>query len=216
MNKRLPELLARRLAEPLSGPAVGTRFETAFSDPPPKDARRRYDQFPPDARQAAVLALFYPHQGAWHVPLTVRRTDLPDHAGQVSLPGGAIEPGESSGEAAVREFYEELGAPGVPIELLGRLSPIYVHVSNFRVEPWVGLAHERPRLVPNPAEVDELLEVPLAHLVDPRNFGSHQRRHEGRPYTAPHFAFHSHRIWGATCLILGELVLLLEELEAEL
>jgi 8-oxo-dGTP pyrophosphatase MutT (NUDIX family) len=205
MNDRLPELLARRLAEPLAGPAVGTRFE-----PSPR-LGRRYDAFPPDARQAAVLLLVYPREGRWHVPLTLRHAGLADHAGQVSLPGGAVEPGESSGQAAVREFCEELGAAESDVELLGRLSPIYVHASNFRVEPWVGVARKRLRLVPNPEEVDELLEVPLAELIDPRNLASHQRHFQGRPYNAPHIQWQSHRIWGATCLILGQLVLLLEE-----
>jgi len=209
MNDRLPELLARRLAEPLAGPAVGTRFE-----PAPR-LGRPYDAFPPDARQAAVLLLLYPHEGRWHVPLTLRHSGLADHAGQVSLPGGAVEPGESSGRAAVREFREELGAAESDVELSGRLSPIYVHASNFRVEPWVGVARKRPRLVPNPLEVAELLEVPLAELVDPRNLASHQRHLEGRPYTAPHIQWRSHRIWGATCLILGQLVLLLEEMGVE-
>ena len=137
---------------------------------------------------------------------------LPDHAGQVSLPGGAMEPGETGQQAAIREFHEELGADDEPIVLLGRLSPLYVATSNFRVEPWVGVADRRPQLVPNPTEVDELLEVPLAHLLDPAHFGSHQREAQGRCYTAPHFAWQTHRIWGATCMILGELVTLLEEL----
>ena len=210
MNDRLPELLARRLAEPLSGPAVGTRFE-----PAPRPGRP-YDAFPPDARQAAVLLLLYPHEGRWHVPLTLRHAGLADHAGQVSLPGGAVEPGEAAARAAVREFCEELLAAESDVELLGRLSPIYVHVSNFRVEPWVGMARTRPRLAPNPLEVEELLEVPLAELVDPRNLASHQRHFQGQPYTAPHIQWQSHRIWGATCLILGQLVLLLEEMGVEM
>jgi 8-oxo-dGTP pyrophosphatase MutT (NUDIX family) len=209
MNKRLPDLLAVRLAGPLSGPAVGSRFE-----PKPRLVQH-YDVFPPHARQAAVLLLLYPHRDAWHVPLTVRHAGLPDHAGQVSLPGGAIEPGESSGQAAIREFHEELGAPDADVRLLGRLSPIYVQVSNFRVEPWVGVTARRHPWVPHPAEVDEVLDVPLAHLVDPRHFGSHQRDRGGRPYTAPHFLWQSHRIWGATCMILGEFVLLLEQMGVE-
>ena len=206
MNERLPQALAQRLAEPLLRPVVGTRFE-----PNPR-LGRRYDQFPDDARQAAVLVLLYPYQDRWHLPLTLRLATLPDHAGQVSLPGGAIEPGESSAVAAIREFREELGANHAKIEILGRLAPIYVEVSNFRVEPWVGFTSQRPRWVPNPAEVEELLQVPLAHLLDPDNFGHHQRQHQGEPYTAPHFTWQSHQIWGATCMILGQFVLLLEEL----
>ncbi|MHC4399331.1 MAG: NUDIX hydrolase [Planctomycetota bacterium] len=207
MNRQLPQLLKRRLEKPLPGPMVGSRFE-----PRPRPLRN-YDRFPPDARQAAVLILLYPHQGRWQVPLTVRPMHLPDHAGQVSLPGGAIEPGETSREAAIREFHEELGAAGHAIDLLGRLSPVYVAASNFRVEPWIGSADSRPPLVPNPDEVERLLEMPLEHLVDPASFGSHLRKENGRPYTAPHFVWQEHRIWGATCMILGELVTLIGELE---
>ena len=208
MNERLMEALAARLAGPLPGPMVGSRFE-----PRPR-LGRRYDQPPPDARPAAVLILLYPHEGRWHLPLTLRPAHLPDHAGQVSLPGGALEPGETGRQAALREFHEELGAADRQIELLGGLSPVYVHASNFRIEPWVGSSGRRPEMVPNAAEVEKLFEVPLEHLLDPANFGTHERHYQGHPYTAPHFLWQGYRIWGATCMILGELVTLLDEVEA--
>lgn len=204
MNERLPELLAARLLEGLPGPMVDSRFEAR-----PR-FWRRYDAAPPDARPAAVMVLLYPHRGDWHLPLTLRPAHLPDHPGQVSLPGGAIEPGEQSRRAAVRELHEELGGVGEPVAILGGLSPLFVHSSNFRITPWLAAAARRPRWVPNPAEVEELLEVPLAHLLDPANFGSHTRRYRGQSYTAPHFRWQSHRIWGATCMIIGELVTLLQ------
>lgn len=184
---------------------VGSRFESR-----PRFGRH-YDQFPPDARRAAVLVLLYRADGRWHIPLTLRPAHLPDHPGQIGLPGGAIEPGEDSRAAALREFHEELGAAGLGIEILGRLSPIYVHASNFRVEPWVGITADRPDWSPNPIEVQQLLEVPLEHLLEPQNLGCHRREYQGQEYTAPHFAWQSHRIWGATCMILGELVTLWEE-----
>ncbi len=206
LKHNLPKLLAARLDRPLPGPMVGTRFE------PQPALGQRYDDAPPGAKQAAVLVLLYPHEDRWHVPLTLRPVDLPVHGGQVSLPGGAVQPDETSPEAAIREFHEELGALGHPIRLLGPLSPVYVHASNFRIEPWVGATERRPEMVPNAAEVERLLEVPLDHLLDPGNFGSHQRTYRGQPYTAPHFSFPPYRIWGATCMILGELVTLLEGL----
>jgi 8-oxo-dGTP pyrophosphatase MutT (NUDIX family) len=206
---RLPDLLAARLAQPLAGPMIGSRFESR-----PRFGRR-YDEAPATARQAAVLILLYPYGDRWHLPLTLRPAHLPDHAGQVSLPGGALEPGEDPADAAVREFHEELGAVGLKIRRLGRLSPIYVNVSNFRVEPWVGVAERRPQWNVNATEVEQLLEVPLEHLLDPAQFGSHQREYHGQPYTAPHFAWQSYRVWGATCMILGELVTLVRPLLEE-
>lgn len=202
---QLPERLANRLVQPLPGVMANSRFE-----PVPRHGRR-YDLIPAEARPAAVLLLLYSHLGRWHLPLTLRPSTLPLHGGQVSLPGGAVEPGENSREAAVREFHEELGAAGHPIEILGRLSPIYVELSNFRVDPWVAVATGRPPMEINPTEVEQLLEVPLVHLTDPTNFGCHQRTRRGQPYSAPHFAWAEYQIWGATCMILGEFVTLLEE-----
>jgi 8-oxo-dGTP pyrophosphatase MutT (NUDIX family) len=123
-----------------------------------------------------------------------------------------VDAGESPRDTAIREFHEELGAAGHEIRLLGRLSPIYVNSSNFRIEPWVAAASARPPMVPHPAEVQELLEVPLAHLVDPANFGWHLRSHANDvSFRAPHFAWGAHRIWGATCMILGEFITILED-----
>jgi 8-oxo-dGTP pyrophosphatase MutT (NUDIX family) len=204
MNRELPEWLAARLSQPLPGPMVGSRFE-----PRPRPWRH-YDVAPREARPAAVLLLLYPHEDRWHLPLTLRPTHLGAHAGQVSLPGGAVEPGETTAAAALREFHEELGDDGQPIDLLGALSPLYVEASNYVVAPWVAVAPSRPRFVANPEEVEEVLEVPLAHLLGPAHFGSHVRQHQDRDYDAPHFLCQSHRIWGATCMILGEFVTVLE------
>jgi 8-oxo-dGTP pyrophosphatase MutT (NUDIX family) len=209
MNERLPEWLRERLGQPLPGAAVGA--DSRFATRPTRWSH--YAQAPPEARPAAVLVLLYPHDGAWHLPLTLRPAHMVDHARQVSFPGGAIEQGESSADAAVREFHEELGAKGHAIRLLGPLTPLYVRTSNFRVEPWVGVTATRPAFHRNPVEVERLLEVPLAHLLDPRNRGSRRRNRGGKTFVVPHFQWQSYRIWGATCLMLGELSILLEGTE---
>jgi len=135
---------------------------------------------------------------------------LPDHPGQISLPGGALMPGETSRAAALREFCEELGAPDHSVEVLGHLSPVYVQASRFRVEPWVAWTPQRPEMHPNPDEVAALLEVPLSHLLDQRNRGQHLREECNRRFWAPHFQWQQHRIWGATCIILSELVVMVD------
>lgn len=206
MNYRFCEWLERRLA---AGGLPGRDVEQRFG-PRPHDGRHYADP-PADARNAAVLVLLYRCEDSWQIPLTLRPKSLPDHGGQICLPGGAIEPGETAQEAAIREFHEELGADGLPIDILGSLSPLYVTASNFWVRPWLGVTRQQPNLVANPTEVEEIIEVPLPHLLSPTNLDSHQRRSNGKSYTAPHFIWESHRIWGATCLILGELVTLLGE-----
>ncbi len=209
MNRGLPLWLKRSLAE---------RWPGAGGGPPsvPSGAEEGQGRCPADARQAGVLVLLYPHQGTWHLPLTLRPDHLPDHPGQISLPGGALMPGETAGQAALREFCEELGTADCAsdmlgaVEILGPLSPVYVQASRFRVEPWVAWASKRPEMHPNPDEVAALLEVPLADLMDPRNRGRHLREDAGRRYWAPHFQWHQYRIWGATWRILSELVAVVE------
>jgi len=203
-----PSRLSARLQHPLPGRPAQSRFEPAMS------YGRHFAPPPPGARKAAVMALLYPHDGAWHMPLTVRPTTMTDHAGQVSLPGGLIEPGESTSEAALRELAEELGVDDPRIELLGELSPLYLFVSNFQVTPWVGVLPERPKIVANEREVAEVLEVPLPYMIDPANIGRHARDHRGIEFSAPHIRFGGHHVWGATGMILGEFITLTEELSA--
>ena len=137
------------------------------------------------------------------MPFTLRPAHLAAHGGQVSLPGGAVEPGETTAAAALREFHEELGDDGQPIDLLGTLSPLYVQASNYLVTPWVGAAASRPQFAANATEVEEVLEVPLSHLFDPAHFGSHPREYEGHSLCgpalslsiAPHLGRHVHDSW---------------------
>ncbi|HEV3005025.1 MAG TPA: CoA pyrophosphatase [Pirellulales bacterium] len=201
MNADLPEQLAARLSTPpLAGRAAQRRFEPELcygrhAGPP----RGR-------AKTAAVLVLVYPHEGQWHLPLTVRRSDMATHAGQISLPGGMIETGETAPHAALRELDEELGVPAAGLELLGQLTPLFVFVTEFLVVPWVAAARTRPDWMPNDDEVAELLEVPFSLLCDPAHHGRHSRRQRGVDFTAPHIQWGRHRIWGATAMILGELI----------
>lgn len=198
------ERLARRLKGPLPGRAAVRTMEPDLSH------GRHCQPAPATARPAAVLSVLYPHQGRWHVPLTLRPDHLNAHAGQVSLPGGLIEPGEDSAAAALREYEEELGVSAADVRLLGTLSPIYLFVSNFAVTPWVGVVEERPDFDPNPVEVAELLEVPMAHLTDRSSRGRSLHRRGRLEFYAPHFEWGERLIWGATGMMLAELAALWE------
>lgn len=200
LDAELPERLAARLRQPLPGWVAQARYQPELS------FGRHLGPAPSHARPAAVLVLLYPSLGQWHVPLTLRTVHMPDHAGQVSLPGGLIEPGENSREAALREFSEELGAPADDIDVLGQLSTLYLFASNYQVIPWVGAVKAAPLWNPSRREVDRLLEVPLAHLADPANTGRTERSQRGLRFFAPCFCWQSQRIWGATSMILAELI----------
>lgn len=199
----LPKLLAGRLADPLPGRAAQARFEAELS------YGRHFGPAAADARPATVLVLLYQREGRWHLPLTVRPPTMVVHAGQISLPGGRVEGGESPQQAALRELHEELGISEGEVELLGALSPVYLFVSNFVVTPWVGWCSRPPVLKPEPREVAEVLELPLEHLLDAASRGTHPRTHRGVTLSAPHFQWNGHRIWGATAMILGEFAELL-------
>jgi 8-oxo-dGTP pyrophosphatase MutT (NUDIX family) len=160
-----------------------------------------------------VVVLFYPHHGIWHLPLTLRPHWLPDHAGQVSLPGGAIDPGETEEQCALRELREELGVTAAPEQIVGRLSPVYVYSSYFRVQPLVAVSSLRPAFAPNATEVAQLLELPVPHLLDPAHRGSHVVERTARTFAAPHIECAGQRIWGATAVMLAELICVLGDVE---
>jgi 8-oxo-dGTP pyrophosphatase MutT (NUDIX family) len=172
---------------------------------------RHHGPIPATARRAAVLlALELTPQG-WSLPALVRPTTMKSHGGQVSLPGGLIEPGETPIEAALREFEEELGASPAELMILGTLSPIYVFISNFAITPVLALAPQPLDYRPSPAEVAEVLELPLADLMNPALRGSHLVRRRELAFRAPHLALAGKQIWGATSVILAELADLLTE-----
>ncbi len=172
---------------------------------------------PDGLRDAAGLVLVYPRDGELYVPLTLRGSALRHHTGQVSLPGGRVDAGESIEEAALREAEEEVGLAAGAVELLGRLTPLHVPVSGHLLHPVVGLAIERPAFHVAEAEVERLIEVPLAHLRRPDQVGWEQRRRE-RPPTVlmdvPYFDLDGARVWGATAMILAEFLAVLTEVEA--
>ena len=102
-------------------------------------------QIPPGARTAAALVLLYPLAEEPHLLLTVRAGQLAQHAGQVSFPGGGLEPNETIDEAALRETQEEVGVDPNLVRLIGALSPLYIPVSDFALHPIVGVTHAPPR-----------------------------------------------------------------------
>jgi 8-oxo-dGTP pyrophosphatase MutT (NUDIX family) len=191
--------LRERLARSLPGAPVQWRFA-------PRPARKGWEPHhqPRGARQAAALILLYEGHGGPVLPLTVRRDDLPHHPGQISLPGGAIDPGEAPDRAALREAHEEIGITPGDVRLVGSLSTLNVIVSNFVVQPFVGVLNGRPAFHPAPHEVAAVVEVPLEEVRDAGRLGWSRHVREGIVVTYPHFDLAGHQVWGATAMILGE------------
>jgi len=144
---------------------------------------------------------------AWLL-LTERHGDLPQHAGQVALPGGEVEEGETIAQAALREAREEVGLDGGEVRVLGCLTPLHIPVSRFILHPVVGVAERRPALAAQPGEVARVLEVPLDDLSDPRNWSVERRELRGRPYSIPWFDAEGAKLWGATAMVLAEFLVL--------
>jgi 8-oxo-dGTP pyrophosphatase MutT (NUDIX family) len=167
------------------------------------------DEAVASSRPAATLLAIYPDdRGELVIPLTVRRDDLRAHAGEVSLPGGAIDAGDVDVvAAALREAWEEIGLEAGRVRVAGALDEVWIPVSNFLLHPVVGTVTRRPALVPHDAEVASVVELPLAALFDPALVGE-ERFHSAAGGWAVHagaYRYRDLRIWGATALTLGML-----------
>ena len=172
-------------------------------------------QWPPGfnvarVRHAAGVLLLFPldEQANAAIVLTVRG-DTPRHAGQVSLPGGVVEPGETFEQAALREAHEEVALDVSQVRVIGALTPLDIPVSGFRLYPVVATTGARPRLAPADGEVAHILEVPLQELLDSSRTRWSNRTRDGIALRVPAFCVSGHEIWGATAMVLAEFLTVL-------
>jgi 8-oxo-dGTP pyrophosphatase MutT (NUDIX family) len=203
----IEQILKSRLAGTLPGIEAQIRFA-----PDLLQKAWRTGQFPANSRPAAALLLLYPHGPGASVALTVRSSSLTRHPGQISLPGGATNPGETIAQAALREAAEEVGVDPSIVRILGELTPVHVIVSGFTLHPVVGITDVRPAFQPDPGEVEEVLEVSLEDLRDASRIRKGTRIREGVAVEYPYFDLLGHQVWGATAMVLGEFICLLDDL----
>ena len=156
--------------------------------------------------QSAVLLYLFPDRDDWRLVL-MKRTDYGGiHSGQVSIPGGRLEASESHLQAALREFMEETGVQVDDSQVLGCLSELFIPPSRFLVKPFVAYALDRPCFDPDPAEVDQIIEMPVSSLIcDMTVKTGRVRQSSGSWIDTPYFDAGGHVVWGATAMILSEL-----------
>jgi len=176
---------------------------------------------PARIRNAAGLLLVFPRDSGApranarrqpadaHIVLTVRADTLRRHSGQVSLPGGVVEPGETFEQAALREANEEVALATEHVRVLGALTPLDIPVSGFRLHPIVASLDAEPSLRPVDGEVARILQVPVDDLMDPDRLVHSSRERDGLPIHVPAFSVSGHEIWGATAMVLAEFLTLL-------
>jgi 8-oxo-dGTP pyrophosphatase MutT (NUDIX family) len=194
----------RALRVSLAGTLPGLDAQIRFAPSP-----ARAGEPPANARMAAALLLVYPGEHGVAIPLTVRARTLARHAGQISLPGGATDPGETLAQAALREASEEIGIDPSQVRVLGELTPVHVIVSGFTLHPVVGVTDVRPPFQAAPDEVAEIVEVRLEDLRDASRIRTGTRVREGVAVEYPYFDLYGHQVWGATAMVLGEFIRLL-------
>lgn len=201
------QISAKHIKKALSGQLRGVESHQKMMPPGRKlnvaanDSRR--------LKSSSVLLLLFPENNDLILCLIKRPATMKHHAGQVALPGGQIDPGETAIETALRETWEEIGVPPGNVKILGALSELFVDVSGFIIRPFVGWLDEKPQFSLNPLEVEKILLFPL---IGCRNALQETELETvtGR-LTVPCFPFEGEIIWGATAMIISEFYDMLED-----
>lgn len=166
---------------------------------------------PPEVNQSSVLVLLFPNEdGELELTLTLRSNDI-DHGGQISFPGGRAEEKESPVETALREAEEEIGIDPGKVTIIGTLSDLYVSNSKNLVTPVVGFLQSRPDFKINPLEVEEVFAVELDSLLHKKNLTVEDWNLHTYTYKVPYWDVHRVPLWGATAMMLNELLELIRE-----
>ena len=163
-------------------------------------------------RQAAVLVPLHTNEGEVSLLLTLRQENLRHHGGEISFPGGAMEPTEHSfTETALREAQEEIHLSPAAVQVLGDLTPLYIPPSHNLVHPVVGWLTQRASWSTNPAEVQKIFSVPLRRLLAPETARRKIQIRHGETRVIPCYQVGEHCIWGATAMVLSELLFLIQK-----
>lgn len=196
--------LADELKKKLEAPLPGWEAQRHMAPP----GRTEDWKIPAETKKSGVLVLLYPQSSqVLNLVLMKRAEDGRTHGGQISFPGGRWEETDIDYiDTALREAEEEVGVPKGQVEVIGQLTDLYIPPSNFMVYPTLGIAHQRPKFIPDPVEVAEVIEVELSTLLSEEVKGSYEINHrQGFQFKTPGYEVKGHTVWGATAMILSEL-----------
>jgi 8-oxo-dGTP pyrophosphatase MutT (NUDIX family) len=160
----------------------------------------------PGRARAAVLIPLFKKNGEYHVILTRRTQTVGSHKGQISFPGGRQDPGEDPLSAALREAQEEMGIQKKDVRILGELDDMCTLSSDFCIAPFVGLIPYPYPFKISDREIEEVIELPLADLLDKTKFREEVQERNGQPLQVCFYEHGKHIVWGATARILKQLM----------
>jgi 8-oxo-dGTP pyrophosphatase MutT (NUDIX family) len=207
--------LKNQLAQPLPGFEAQVKMASF---------RKRLGNFSYEApenpkREAAVMCLLFPKNDQWHIALMERAAHEKDkHSGQISFPGGRYEEDDPTYEyAALRETEEEIGVPMKDMTVIGKLTQLYIPISDFLVHPFVAYCKETPEFELAPDEVELLLEPSVKHLLNPDTI-------KQKTFKSPngwelkdvsHYDVEGKIVWGATSMIMSEFLAVVENIRQD-
>jgi 8-oxo-dGTP pyrophosphatase MutT (NUDIX family) len=165
-------------------------------------------------KKSAVLILFYPFENKIYVPLILRPPYDGMHGGQMAFPGGRSEKSdENLIRTALREAQEEIGILPRDVHIIGQLTELYIPVSNFMVQPVIGFSLTKPTFYPDPREVEKIIEINFDEMADPKTISIEALNIKGVEVNAKLYNLQNHKIWGATAMMIAELLMIVNSNE---
>ena len=198
------------LKETLQGELPGINAHSKML--PPGRRLKTYDNEISSVKLSSVLLLLFPEGDQLYICLTKRPQTMKHHPGQISFPGGKVEKEDRSAEmTALREAREEVGINPDAIEILGKLSDLYVEVSKFSIQPFLAWADRKPDFVVDYGEVEELILFPVSDFVANEIISETELETVTGPLQIKYYPYNGEFIWGATAMILSELIEILKK-----